>query len=525
MVIKTALRTILLGGVGAVLMTSHATADEDTETAAQLRRQIDAMQRQFQRDVGALRKQLDSLEKKAAHPANSAAARSAKPASPATGPAGQAVSSLTVVPATSAPPTQATALPSNLKLGWGGFAEFGAIARQRNEVGDVATDFNDIPYPLTPLYHEREFRFSARQSRLWFLGEGLLSPRQIVNAYFEMDFLGAATTSNSVESNSYAPRVRQAFASYDDTGNGWHVVAGQAWSLATQNKAGIRANDENIPATIEGNYVVGFNWARQPQMRIVKAFDPAVSVGVSAESPQVRFQTPAAPTPLGVVVNSANTGTTSGLMNSLQSYSVDGLPDFIEKAAFDPGWGHYEVLGLQRWFTDRVQQCAVPTASCSVGGSNPLTPNAANTTGFGWGVGASFLVPVLPRTLDVQGSFLYGNGIGRYASGQLPDVTVAPNGALRPVAALQTMVGAVAHAAPGLEIYAYAGLERDRSNYSTVTNGVANNTGFGNPLYSDALCGIENAVMTPGSLTSPVTGVLSNTANPGCSVTSSNSAK
>jgi hypothetical protein len=226
-------------------------------------------------------------------------------------------------PAVTAPPIQATALPTNIRLSWGGFAEFGSIVRQRNEVGDISTDFNNIPYPLTPLYHESEFRFSARQSRLWFLGEGILTPTQMMKAYFETDFLGAATTSNSIENNSYTPRVRQAFSSYDDTSNGWQVVGGQAWSLLTQNKAGIRANDENVPETIEGDYVVGFNWARQPQMRIVKEFSPALSLGVSAESPQIRFQDPAAPTPLGVVVNSANTGTQSGLMNTLQSYSVD----------------------------------------------------------------------------------------------------------------------------------------------------------------------------------------------------------
>jgi hypothetical protein len=61
------------------------------------------------------------------------------------------------------------------------------------------------------------------------------------------------------------------------------------------------------------------------------------------------------------------------------------------------------------------------------------------------------------------------------------------------------------------DIYVYAGLERDNTNFGTISTAPF---GFGNPLYSDALCFIEN-FNTPAPLTSPVTGVLSNTA---CSV-------
>jgi hypothetical protein len=32
-------------------------------------------------------------------------------------------------------------------------------------------------------------------------------------------------------------------------------------------------------------------------------------------------------------------------------------PDIIEKAAFDPGWGHYEIFGVQRFFTDNTLTC------------------------------------------------------------------------------------------------------------------------------------------------------------------------
>jgi hypothetical protein len=131
-------------------------------------------------------------------------------------------------------------------------------------------------------------------------------------------------------------------------------------------------------------------------------------------------------------------------------------------------------------------------------------------TKFGWGVGGSALVPILPKFLDLQGSVMYGKGIGRYGSGQLPDVTIAPDGSLSPVTALHAMVGAVAHFTPDLDVYAYAGLEKADSNFSTATNGVPNNTGFGNPFFVNTLCGVENSAAVPAVPGSPVSGVLAN---------------
>ncbi|HWZ69803.1 MAG TPA: hypothetical protein VNW89_18415 [Stellaceae bacterium] len=45
---------------------------------------------------------------------------------------------------------------------------------------------------------------------------------------------------------------------------------------------------EGIPLTIDGQYVVGFAWTRDPQFRVVQDLDEAVSVGFSLESPHRR---------------------------------------------------------------------------------------------------------------------------------------------------------------------------------------------------------------------------------------------
>lgn len=475
---------------GAALMPAPSVA-QDAQTE-QLQRQIDALQRQLQ----GLQKQVADTKKSAQQAAQQAQ---------------QVEQAYAQVPAGPGPVKAKPAiLPPGVNLSWGGFIEAAGIWRERNEVADVGSDFNNIPYPISPLYNQNELRFSARQSRLWFGAEGDISATQIAKAYFEMDFLGGATTANSIESNSYTPRIRQGFLSYDDTNWGWHVLAGQAWSLLTQDRHGIVARDENIPLTIDAQYVVGFNWTRNAQFRVVKDFGPTLSIAASAESPQVRFQTPGSTSPPGLTINSTNLGTQSGLMDTLQGYSIDQIPDFVEKIAWDPGWGHYEVVGLQRFFTDSTLCTSIAFGTCSFVGAT------SNDTTFGWGVGGSVLLPAIPAFLDLQGSVLYGKGIGRYGSGQLPDVTFASNGSLSPVTAIQSMVGAIAHLTPALDWYTYAGLERDDANFGSIGT---TNFGLGNPLYSDAACLTTN-FSTPapngaGVISSPVTGLLSNT---GCSV-------
>jgi hypothetical protein len=66
------------------------------------------------------------------------------------------------------------------------------------------------------------------------LAEGKLGAAKI-GGYFEADFLGAGTTSNNRQSNSYVFRQRQMFAqvAFD---NGWSFTGGHMWSLATETK-------------------------------------------------------------------------------------------------------------------------------------------------------------------------------------------------------------------------------------------------------------------------------------------------
>jgi hypothetical protein len=395
--------------------------------------------------------------------------------------------------------------PERVKLTLGGFLAAETVWRQHNMVNDVGTAFATTPYPFSPLYSEHEFHGSARQSRISLLIEGNIDPYQKLSGYYESDFLGVGNTSNYNQSNSWAPRLRHAYLTYDNSGYGFHFLAGQTWSLLTQNTVGNTPRKENIPLTIDANYVVGFNFDRNWQVRFVQDFGPAVSLGVSVENPAAIFAASTATAPAGLggalangsivngtVVNFVNTG---GGGDFLQTVNVtpDQAPDIIEKATFDPGWGHYEIYGVQRFFSNGILTCnAVPC----VAGSTTMVGTTDNKTTFGAGVGASVLLPLIPKYLEFTGNFLYGRGVGRYASGQLPDVTIAPDGSLSLMTGLSAMVGLIAHPWDGLDVYAYAGLEQVDANFFNVGNTLF---GYGNPGFSNATCQITTPFSFAGN--------------------------
>jgi hypothetical protein len=386
----------------------------------------------------------------------------------------------------------------------GSFIEGASVWRQRNEVASGASDppFTTLPFQNSPLYNENEFRMSAQQSRIAIKMTGDIDPVQHLKAYFETDFLGSGVTANSRESNSYNLRLRQAFLEYDNDDWHFHFVGGQAWSLVTQNRVGMLPQSENTPLTIDAQYVVGFNWTRQPQLRFVEDWNKMVWFGVSVESPQAAIAGTFPTTPTATFpqyVNPANLGTASGLIDSTTYYSNDIAPDIVEKLAFDPGWGHYEAFGLERWFADQVAPATAPFAAASA-----VPVNWRTKTTFGWDVGGSVLLPVLPKYLDLQGSVMYGQGGGRYGSSQFADVTYGSTGALSPLQYLGALVGGVGHPWTGLDIYLYAGQEQVNANSFGTTSG------YGNAFLANNGCalasGASNTTAAAAAMNMPLTG-------------------
>ncbi len=370
--------------------------------------------------------------------------------------------------AQSAPPIQT----GPLTLTFGGFAELATIYRNRNQSADVGSDFNTgIPFNDNPNSQVSEFRESARQSRFSLLAQGEEYDGLKAEAYFETDFLSAGVTSNSRESNSYTLRMRVFYGRFT-TDWGLDVLAGQNWSLATLYKDGLYPRDENVPLSIDAQYVVGFNWARTPQIRVVEHFSKAFSLGLSLESPQTVTANginasglPAGTTFPAKSVDYQNNGNGAGLMNTTTTYTADPAPDVIVKAALDPGFGHYEVYGLGRWFRSSIDRQSATVA--------------------GGGVGAGMILPLLPKVLSFQASGLIGKGIGRYGSAQLPDVTMRPNGELTPIREYEVLLGLIYTPTPRLTVYGYTGREKESAAYYSVG---AATYGYGAPQFDNSGC-------------------------------------
>jgi len=241
----------------------------------------------------------------------------------------------------------------------------------------------------------------------------------------------------------------------------------------------LQSGDCPHPQTIDYNLVVGFDFTRNWQVRLVKDFDKTLWLGISIENPATLTASGNIPANVnGVVVNFSNVGGGGGFLTGV-AVTTDQAPDIIVKAALDPGWGHYEVFGIQRFFTDNTFCSSALPTGCTINTTD-------RKTSYGTGVGGSVLLPVIPRSVDVEGSMMYSSGIGRYGSGQLPDVTIAADGSLAPITALHVFGGVLVHPREGLDVYGYAGIEQAHARFF-------DNLGYGNPAFDNSGCTITTA--------------------------------
>ncbi len=384
----------------------------------------------------------------------------------------------------------------------GGFIAAETVNRQRAESADINTPFNAIPYGGNAVGKLSEMSLTARQSRLTLLVDSKIGDTKVAG-YYEVDWLGTGVTSNNRQSNSYVLRQRQLWGRVESA-SGWSFTGGQMWSLATETKKGIRNNTEWTPAVIDPQYVVGFTWQRAYGARLVKNFGDKFAIGVSAEGSQATL------TAHGTSTYTSTSGATTvnafvfapgaggGLLNfsDTTGYALNKTPDFVFKAALDPGWGHYEVFGILSTFQNRVYPCAVvsvqaPTSttvtytspvttdptvytgtynSVVLSGAGALTntgctnttPSAAGASTdsrTGGGGGASFDVPLVAKKFDLGAKVFYGDGTGRFGSAQLADATLRPNGTLALIRGGHWLGRVEWHVTPKFDLYGYVGGE------------------------------------------------------------------
>jgi sugar-specific transcriptional regulator TrmB len=427
----------------------------------------------------------------------------------------------------------------------GGFVAAETASRTRATSSDINTNFT-IPYPGNALTKVSENNFTARQSRVSLLAESKIDNVKLTG-YWEADWLGTGVTSNNRQSNSYVLRQRIIFAqaAFD---NGWSFTGGQQWSLATENRKGIQNRQEVIPLTIDSQYNVGFTWARQYGFRVVKDFGGKYAFGFSIEGPQAtiggRGFSLATTTNLSTaaVTTSGNTflqapGTGAGLLNFVDPLgsgtggnTVNKAPDFIVKATADPGYGHYEVFGIISTFRNRVYPCGVVgtnakdtvppaklvTLACPVDDSvKPSARGAFDSSQVGGGGGASMRLPLFAKKLDFGLKGVAGDGIGRYGSAQLSDLTFRPDGTEALIRTAHGIGELEYHPNAKLDLYAYFGAEyawraayKGYNSISIITNsavaglGIPATTttsfklnqigGYGSPFANNTGCSTEN---------------------------------
>jgi hypothetical protein len=417
----------------------------------------------------------------------------------------------------------------------GGFVAAEFVRRSRALAGDVSTPFNSLTMPGASQNNLSEFFGSARQSRPTVYINGRMNNIEF-SSYVSTDFLSSGDTSTSNQTNSYTLRLRQAWGQVKFD-NGWSILGGQMWSLVTEGKASIAPSDDTgktndaRPSTIDSAYNVGFTYARQYGIRLTKTFGDKVAFAVAMENPQGTLSTHGNTNNflLGAAgaTNSYNDAVTGCTTSSFTptgatsptfyttctptgTYTFNPSPDIIAKVAFDPGFGHYEVFGLFDRFRDRVFPCANfavgSTGTCPSGtGTGPSAAGAFNSSKNGGGFGANARWTFYNKHIVFGLHGFGGEGVGRYGTGQLADMSIHADGTPNLIKGYQGLT-TLEWRGKKLDVYAYTGAEyAGRStDYDVATNTYV---GYGSSHFNNSGCYTESAPSTgvssgfnPGSL-------------------------
>jgi len=265
------------------------------------------------------------------------------------------------------------------------------------------------------------------------------------------------------------------------------------------NSAGINPLKPLFPPVIDAAFMPGVNYARTPQIRFVKTFDDKKGAfGLSFESPQAvtgglcssgtasSANNPSVSTADTCVGFNTQIRLTSSAFtaNMNGNLTTDTAPDILAKVAYDPGFGHFELLGVTRFFRDTV--------------INTGKHNYA----VGTGIGAGAFIPVIPKALDFHANVMVGQGIGRYGVVQLPDYAItSATGKLKPLREYTALFGVIGHPTSALDTYLYAGWEQAfRQDEGLNTNAY----GYGNSGASNANCNVINGTTNCMAQTSSV---------------------
>ena len=267
----------------------------------------------------------------------------------------------------------------------GGYIKTDFIYDFDEALGDA---FNVDGISITAADDNARFRAHTRQSRLFFKTTTQTNSGPL-KTHLEFDFFGSG--GNEVFSNSYSPRLRHAYGSW----NGWTV--GQTWS----NFMPI----ESYPTTVDFNGPAGIPFVRQAQIRYTFPVSGNVMISASLENSEFSGRDAA-----GTISESTTSGIRAG---------IDQAPDFTLAATWKGEKALVKLAGVLRKF------------------DSP----ASNDTATGWGVNLSGNASLWEGG-TLYGSLTYGDGIGRYLiNGFAQDAFVDAAGNLQTIEAIGATFG------------------------------------------------------------------------------------
>jgi hypothetical protein len=370
----------------------------------------------------------------------------------------------------------------------GSFIAAETVWRQGATGGGLNTPFTGVPLDNSDNAQLTEFQGAGRQSRLAIKATGKLSDVTLTG-YYEMDWLGTGITSNNNQSNSYVLRQRQLWADALFK-SGWDVSGGQGWSLATETTQGLTRGTEILPSSIDPQYMAGFVWTRQYSFRVSKNFRNKLWLGASVENAET-LNPAGSSLPTNLLIGSSGVG--GGLYNATANYSFNYSPDFVAKIAWEPGWGHWEMFGIERNFRDRIYPNEVCTTSASGTTSCSNSTGAYNDTIPGAGIGGGFRVPFAGKKVSVGLKGLWGKGMGRYGSSTIADITLRPDGQIEPLKAFSTISTVELNPTSRLNLYFNYGGDYVYRDYR-------GKVGYGSPLTNMTGCNTEPTPTTAAAV-------------------------
>ena len=253
----------------------------------------------------------------------------------------------------------------------GGFAKLDFIFDTEESTGDLF-----FPQGVSVLAQDESdgFRALANESRLFFKSSTPTSLGE-VRVHLEADFFASTISSNEFVTNSFPFRLRHAYGELD---TGRHeFLAGQFWSALVP--------IETYPSTVDFGGPAGNSFLRQAQVRYTYNPSDSLQFVVSAENSETTLRDDA------LELGGGLGGASAGLGGFGDNAGLDTIPDFVLSAR------HTGERSLVKGAV-LLRELNAPDSSDSE---------------FAYGLQVSGRYGVTDR-LNLSGSVLYGEGVGRY---------------------------------------------------------------------------------------------------------------